>query len=80
MVPVIGRSGGKAFVGASVEEITFENKRAVGVIVKQRGMKHLIRAPHVISSVGLFETVGLIPQEMREHSEMGDMSREAIQS
>ena len=78
MVPVIARSGGKAFVGASVEEISFEGERAAGVVVRHKGLRHLIRAPHVISSVGLFETVGMIPQETTEYSELGDLSRNSF--
>ena len=63
-----------------VEEISFEDERVAGVVVSHKGLRHLIRAPHVISSVGLFETGLLVPQETTEYSELGELSRDSSES
>ena len=67
MIPVIERSGGRAFVNASVEKILFEAGRATGVSVGGNN----IYAPHIISTIGLFETAqNLIPAAVVQNSQM----------
>ena len=56
IIPVIERSGGRVLVRAEVNRILVENGRAVGVTVAKKSGDITIRAPIVISNVGVRHT------------------------
>lgn len=60
MIPVIEKSGGKVMVRAAVHEIIQENGRAVGVTVGRN--KDVIKAPIIISSAGIINTLKFLNQ------------------
>jgi all-trans-retinol 13,14-reductase len=67
LVPVIEAAGGAARRGAAVEHIEMANGRACGVVYSQGGVQHTEHAEHVISAMGVVNTVacldaGLAPQ------------------
>ena len=65
MMSIIENSGNRAFVNASVEKILFEGGRATGVSIKGSN----IYAPHIISTIGLFETIQyLLPPSVVQRS------------
>ena len=71
MIPVIERSGGKAFVRAKVEKILFEGKQATGIQVRDsKNRSHYIYAPNIVSSIGLIETTQLLPKHLLLKSEL----------
>ena len=71
MIPVVERSGGKAFVNAKVVKILFQGKQATGIRVRDRkNSYHDIFAPHIVSTIGLIETTQLIPDHILKKSEL----------
>jgi all-trans-retinol 13,14-reductase len=60
LVPVITDAGGDVLVGASVERILIEDGRACGVVYIQGGLRHEVRARHVISAMGVVNTAAAI--------------------
>lgn len=63
LVPVIEEAGGSAQAGTPVQEILFEDGRAVGV---RTGAGEIFRAPAIVSAMGASETVKrLLPEDIR---------------
>lgn len=60
IVPSILKAGGAVFVRAEVEEIVLDEtgKQAVGVKMKRDGK--IIRASHIVSAAGIFNTVSSV--------------------
>ena len=64
IAPVIEASGGKVLINAEVSEIAIENRRAIGVKMKDGTV---LRAPLVISDAGVMNTLGrLVPRSVAE--------------
>ncbi len=64
IAPVIEASGGTVLINAEVSEIAIENRRAVGVKMKDGT---LLCAPLVISDAGVMNTLGrLVPRSIAE--------------
>ena len=54
----------------------FSGGRANGVrITDRRGRSYDVLAPNIMSSIGLFETVSLLPAHVAENSELSEMSK-----
>jgi len=60
LVPVITAAGGDVVLGASVERILIEDDRACGVVYVQGGIRHEVRARHVISAMGVVNTAAAL--------------------
>ena len=71
LVPAIEQAGGAIRLGARVQQIKLEGGVVVGV---QLGDGATVRAPHVFSDAGARNTVGLLPDNLRE----GDWAREIL--
>jgi all-trans-retinol 13,14-reductase len=57
LVPVIEAAGGELRVGCGVRRITIENDRANGVEYEQNGKRRSAQARHLISAMGVSNTV-----------------------
>lgn len=57
LVPTIGRAGGEVRSSADVREILTRDGRAVGVAYRSDGQRHEAHAPHVISTMGVVNTL-----------------------
>ncbi len=78
IIPVIERSGGKVLVKVAVDEIVFENGKAVGVRAIKGHESLIIRAPVIISDAGLYNTFqNLVPRTMAKRSYYYSMASEA---
>ena len=66
LLPTIEAAGGECRLGADVREITLESGRAVGVEVMRSGATTLERAEHVISDIGLANTLACLDPAVAE--------------
>ncbi|WP_043459967.1 phytoene desaturase family protein [Azohydromonas australica] len=57
LLPTVRAAGGECRLGAEVRQILVENERAVGVEVVEGGSRAIERAEHVISDIGLANTL-----------------------
>ena len=74
MIPVVQKSGGKAFVHAKVEKILFEGNQAAGIRVRDsKNRNHDIFAPLIVSSIGLIETTQILPKHLLLKSELSQL-------
>lgn len=60
LLPTVRAAGGECRLGADVRRIVVEQGRAVGVEVLQAGSRVTERAPHVISDIGLANTLACL--------------------
>lgn len=60
LLPTIEAAGGQCRLGAEVRRILVEDRRAVGVEVVQDGVATIERAEHVISDIGLANTLACL--------------------
>jgi all-trans-retinol 13,14-reductase len=63
LVPVIGQAGGKLVLGADVESIDLVGGKVAGVTYQRDGKLHCEQAQHVISTMGLLNTLDRLPQD-----------------
>jgi all-trans-retinol 13,14-reductase len=60
LLPVVQAAGGAVELEASVERILVEHGRACGVVYRQRGQLHEVRAKHLISAMGAPNTAACL--------------------
>lgn len=69
IIPVVERNGGAVLVKADVQQILYNGKKVMGVLVKKGEETLKIEAPIVISSAGLYNTFEkLLPPQVAQQS------------
>ena len=79
MVPIIERAGGRVLVGANVEKILYNGKKAMGVRVRKGAtdVVHDIEAPYIISDAGIYATfMKLLPPKISQMSYFYQFAKE----
>jgi all-trans-retinol 13,14-reductase len=63
LLPPVRGAGGELALGAAVEQILVEQGRACGVLYRQQGQLVEARAEHVVSAMGVANTVACLPHD-----------------